>query len=499
MSGVYALEPPTAGKVVLKTSVGDLDVELWAKEAPRAARNFVQLCLEGYYDRTVFHRIVKDFMVQGGDPTGTGQGGESVYGAPFEDEFHSRLQFRRRGMVACANANEPNTNGSQFFVTLDRSDWLNKKHTIFGTVTGDTVYNLMRLSEYDVDEHDRPKDPPQILGTEVLWNPFDDIVPRRLERPPPPEEKAKKKKLKAKDKLPTKLRKDLLSFGDDEELEDEDGAGGAGPGPRLAMKSAHDVLDDARLVKGDDARHLELAERLQERVHSKLNPGAAPAAPTAPGPAPGPAKPAAEDFGQRMRAQIAEKQQRLGHAAAVQAPAKKPRAAAREAEVEAKGGRGKGQGRLKVRGGRRADLAQVRIADGDLVTESEARRRTHRSKRKLTAGREDATLAKLQRFTAVFGQAPKEPDEAAAGGGEGPEASGKGKASMDLPPAWRVDAYLDMEDDDDGGAGDWRSHRLECPKDVKRFDDKEEDPDDYEVFDPLLARAKAAKPKRRRY
>ena len=127
------------------------------------------------------------------------------------------------------------------------------------------------------------------------------------------------------------------------------------------------------------------------------------------------------------------------------------------------------------------------------------RARTHRSKRKLTAGREDATLAKLQRFTAVFGQAPKEPDEAAAGGGEGPEASGKGKASMDLPPAWRVDAYLDMEDDDDGGAGDWRSHRLECPKDVKRFDDKEEDPDDYEVFDPLLARAKAAKPKRRRY
>ena len=201
MSGVYALEPPTAGKVVLKTSVGDLDVELWAKEAPRAARNFVQLCLEGYYDRTVFHRIVKDFLVQGGDPTGTGQGGESVYGAPFEDEFHSRLQFRRRGMVACANANEPNTNGSQFFVTLDRSDWLNKKHTIFGTVTGDTVYNLMRLSEYDVDEHDRPKDPPQILGTEVLWNLFDDIVPRRLERPPPPEEKAKKKKLKAKELL----------------------------------------------------------------------------------------------------------------------------------------------------------------------------------------------------------------------------------------------------------------------------------------------------------
>lgn len=74
MSNVYNTEPPVKGKVTLKTTVGDLDVELWAKEAPKAVRNFVQLCLEGYYDGTAFHRIIKDFMAQGGDPTGTGTG-----------------------------------------------------------------------------------------------------------------------------------------------------------------------------------------------------------------------------------------------------------------------------------------------------------------------------------------------------------------------------------------------------------------------------------------
>lgn len=74
MSEVYILEPPTNGKVILHTSHGDLDVELWAKECPKACRNFVQLCTDGYYDGTSFHRIIKDFIIQGGDPTGTGKG-----------------------------------------------------------------------------------------------------------------------------------------------------------------------------------------------------------------------------------------------------------------------------------------------------------------------------------------------------------------------------------------------------------------------------------------
>ena len=112
MSTLYNQEPPTSGKVILKTNYGDIEIELWCTETPRACRNFLQLCLEGYYDGTLFHRIIRSFMVQGGDPTGTGRGGTSIYGAPFVDEFHSRLKFSHRGIVAMANQEKPNTNES---------------------------------------------------------------------------------------------------------------------------------------------------------------------------------------------------------------------------------------------------------------------------------------------------------------------------------------------------------------------------------------------------
>ncbi|KAG2466349.1 CWC27 protein, partial [Polypterus senegalus] len=119
-----------------------------------------------YYNNTIFHRVVPDFIVQGGDPTGTGSGGESVYGQPFKDEFHSRLRFNRRGLVAMANAG-PHDNGSQFFFTLGRADELNNKHTIFGKVTGDTVYNLLRLADVETDKDERPLNPHKIRSTEV--------------------------------------------------------------------------------------------------------------------------------------------------------------------------------------------------------------------------------------------------------------------------------------------------------------------------------------------
>lgn len=168
MSSVYVLEPPTKGKVVVNTTMGPLDIELWPKEAPKAVRNFVQLCLEGCYDRTIFHRVVKSFIVQGGDPTGTGSGGESIYGSTFADEFHSRLRFNHRGLVACANAGSPHSNGSQFFITFDRCDWLDRKNTIFGKVTGDSIYNLLRLGDVETDKDDRPLyPPPKILSVET--------------------------------------------------------------------------------------------------------------------------------------------------------------------------------------------------------------------------------------------------------------------------------------------------------------------------------------------
>src|SRR5690606_10154738 len=112
MSSVYSTEPPTSGKVILVTNYGNIDIELWTKEAPRACRNFIQLCMENYYDKCFFFRIIKGFMIQTGDPTNTGTGGESIWGKEFQDEFHSRLKFNQRGIVAMANRNKPHTNTS---------------------------------------------------------------------------------------------------------------------------------------------------------------------------------------------------------------------------------------------------------------------------------------------------------------------------------------------------------------------------------------------------
>merc|ERR1719316_1532460 len=146
----------------MKTDYGDIVIALFANESPKACRNFLQLCLEGYYNNTIFHRIVKDFLIQGGDHTGTGNGGSCVYPGKqfFVDEFHSRLKFTNRGLVACANRNRPDTNNSQFFITMDRAEYLNKKNTIFGKVHGATIYNVLRFNELAVDSSDRPFDPP---------------------------------------------------------------------------------------------------------------------------------------------------------------------------------------------------------------------------------------------------------------------------------------------------------------------------------------------------
>ncbi|XP_022373747.1 peptidyl-prolyl cis-trans isomerase CWC27 homolog [Enhydra lutris kenyoni] len=238
MSNIYIQEPPTNGKVLLKTTAGDIDIELWSKEAPKACRNFIQLCLEAYYDNTIFHRVVPGFIVQGGDPTGTGTGGESIYGAPFKDEFHSRLRFNRRGLVAMANAG-PHDNGSQFFFTLGRADELNNKHTIFGKVTGDTVYNMLRLTEVDVDEEERPRNPHRIRSCEVLFNPFDDIIPREIKKPKKekPEEEVKKLKPKGTKNF------SLLSFGEEAEEEEEE-VNRVSQSMKGKSKSSHDLLKD---------------------------------------------------------------------------------------------------------------------------------------------------------------------------------------------------------------------------------------------------------------
>ncbi len=120
--------------VVLETTQGVIELQLMPQIAPKACENFTKLVEKGYYNGIIFHRVIKDFMIQGGDPTGTGMGGESVWGEPFEDEVTPDIKFDRPGLFAMANAG-PSTNGSQFFITTIATPWLNMRHTIFGEVT----------------------------------------------------------------------------------------------------------------------------------------------------------------------------------------------------------------------------------------------------------------------------------------------------------------------------------------------------------------------------
>ena len=129
---------------VFKTEKGDFEVELYAKQAPRTVNNFVFLARDGFYDGVTFHRVLRGFMAQAGDPTGTGTGGP---GYKFADEFDASLRHSGPGMLSMANAG-PNTNGSQFFVTHVPCDWLDGKHTVFGKVTtGQDVVNAVQQGD----------------------------------------------------------------------------------------------------------------------------------------------------------------------------------------------------------------------------------------------------------------------------------------------------------------------------------------------------------------
>ncbi|EFJ48415.1 hypothetical protein VOLCADRAFT_101939 [Volvox carteri f. nagariensis] len=159
--------------VTLHTNVGDLKLELFCEQAPRACENFLALCASGYYDAVHFHRNIKGFMIQGGDPTGTGKGGRSIYPTPngkFPDEFHDALKHSKRGIVSMANSG-PNTNGSQFFITYKAHAHLNGKYTIFGQVI-DGMDVLDRMEKVPTDAQDRPKTDIKINKVTIHANPL---------------------------------------------------------------------------------------------------------------------------------------------------------------------------------------------------------------------------------------------------------------------------------------------------------------------------------------
>lgn len=153
-------------KVILETTQGTIEFELFDEKAPKTCENFTTHIKNGYYDGLIFHRIISDFMIQGGDPTGTGMGGESIWGSNFEDECHADLKFDKPGLLAMANAG-PGTNGSQFFITTIPTTWLHMRHTIFGEVT-EGMDVVKKLEAVEKGPGDRPLTEQKIIKAEVV-------------------------------------------------------------------------------------------------------------------------------------------------------------------------------------------------------------------------------------------------------------------------------------------------------------------------------------------
>lgn len=152
-------------RVVFETNQGNIELKLFPEHAPKTCENMVGLIQKGYYDGITFHRIIKGFMIQGGDPTGTGRGGRSLWGEPFEDECVEALTFDKPGILAMANAG-PNTNGSQFFITTVPTPWLHMKHTIFGEVV--QGYDVVqKIENVEVGPGDRPVEEQKIIKAYV--------------------------------------------------------------------------------------------------------------------------------------------------------------------------------------------------------------------------------------------------------------------------------------------------------------------------------------------
>ncbi|CAF0770807.1 unnamed protein product [Rotaria sp. Silwood1] len=215
MHNIYIQEPTTCGKVVLDTTVGDIEIELFSKECPLACRNFLQLCVDGYYDGTFFHRVVPNFIVQGGHSTGTGEGGESATGEFFPDEVHTQLRFNRRGLVGIVNQG-PNTNASQFFFTLGPTPELDKKNTLFGKIVGNTLFNMLKLGEGEFI-NETPVHKQKIIKTKIISNPFDNMIPRSRPKPQIIDKDEENKKSKS-----TLSAKAIKNYGLSFETEDEE-------------------------------------------------------------------------------------------------------------------------------------------------------------------------------------------------------------------------------------------------------------------------------------
>ncbi|KIW90994.1 uncharacterized protein Z519_08777 [Cladophialophora bantiana CBS 173.52] len=195
----YILKPRRVkhkGYVRLSTTLGPLTLELNPEYAPKAVWNFIKLAQKGYYNGIIFHRNIRNFMIQSGDPTGTGRGGTSIWSKPFNDELEGPLKHDKRGVLSMANKGK-NTNSSQFFITYRPAGHLDHKHTIFGRVVenddNQSMETLKRLENAPVDSSDRPKEEIKILDAVVLIDPFEEFWKQKNEAEQGEKEKSERR------------------------------------------------------------------------------------------------------------------------------------------------------------------------------------------------------------------------------------------------------------------------------------------------------------------
>ena len=162
------------GYVKIITNRGSFNLQLHSDISPIACDNFLQLCESKYFENQSFHRLIPNFMIQGGDPSGSGRGGQSAFGAPFPDEFDNRLKHDSPGVVSMANSGKKDDNKSQFFITFSPCPHLDNKHTVFGKIVGG-MDEFMRLNTTATNSNDVPIEPIRIERTVVVSDPFRDV------------------------------------------------------------------------------------------------------------------------------------------------------------------------------------------------------------------------------------------------------------------------------------------------------------------------------------
>ncbi|KIV93464.1 hypothetical protein PV10_04676 [Exophiala mesophila] len=248
------------GYIRLETSCGPLNIELYPEYAPKAVWNMTRLIQKGYYDGIIFHRNIRNFMLQGGDPTGTGRGGTSIWGKNFADEIEGPRIHDRRGVVSMANKGK-NTNSSQFFITYRPAPHLDRKHTVFGQVDMDdseSVRVLKLLEQTETDKDDRPKQEIKIIQAKVFIDPFDEFWKSKNQQDQREKEKEEQRRLDKTTWTGKRIRDGGPSVGD------ANGASG-GVGKYLNLPTA----SGSRRPQDDEDEIVEFIDEPEEPVRKK--------------------------------------------------------------------------------------------------------------------------------------------------------------------------------------------------------------------------------------